>query len=1002
MQEVAARLIDLLGYSGTDGHVGPATLEKVEPSFRSAVDHAFRSCKVVDVFGLPMRSSRTTHLVPIVYLATALNDEDALEVHKALWTQGTVPFALIATSRGVWCCDAFAPPSAVESRTFIRSTEITRRDVLPKELSHLTALSLRVSLARPDKPATEKSRVDEKLLNNLRSLAKDLTDRASRPFPLSADAANALIGRLLFLRFLKDRSLVPDAWIPQLPAREEDRSAWLQGVWNGLKRADEVFNGSAFPLSENDRQLITSDAAATAFSVIMDGSDFNGTKVQLSFKEFRFASLRTETLSAVYELFLELSQPDQKSEDGAVYTPPFLADHVLMKVADQREFGRRDTVLDCAAGSGIFLVGAFRRIVEASLPQGSRVLPLRILHQIMTRSIWGFEPNGSACHVAALSLYLTMLDYADPIEVNRLIRAKVPRRRVLPELVGRNILERDFFGTQPPQPFPVRFDFVLANPPWIKLGKPGTAISNYVLEQDALFTDAGRAAPAFLHKAISRCLHTKGVFGFVMSARAVISSAAQHFPDYLITHTGLNACSNLSNLRRKLFIKAEHPAVVLVGRASREEADPVLRVFHPNQMAQPLAQDGRHWILIEDRTEQRGLRRDLLKTPDDLIDALMLTPADQRFRQWMMTARQARGLSTLGDVIKDLKMVFSRGGTPIETGVASKWLLNATKGDSLYYKNALFGRDLLQQERLYVLPENVVSQAKPAYRKLFSGNIILFPRNGANCVFVKHPVAFNSSFYGIRLSDDAAFDEVFLQSLTDYLNSKFAEYCNSVNGRDWSIDERRLEREQVLNMPVPPRLTRPASSGPGKFLPVTGPADITTSGGLDAIASELRLPAFVTPLVQEFNSFRQLFQNGRRNSVALQNVSKEQRRTYEKALEDELQRFINKSAKYLVRSEEHLELGLGAVAALHTSHLKLPSTPQRDRAALQSDLSGAARRFAESGADLSGTGSWLSRSDHSSIILVKPLSRTHWTVERAFEDAGLIIDDVLSRPMINA
>ena len=59
--------------------------------------------------------------------------------------------------------------------------------------------------------------------------------------------------------------------------------------------------------------------------------------------------------------------------DGAIYTPPFLVDFVLSKVErDGTMFGRNDRVFDCAAGSGLFLVGGFRRIIESSLRRSAR------------------------------------------------------------------------------------------------------------------------------------------------------------------------------------------------------------------------------------------------------------------------------------------------------------------------------------------------------------------------------------------------------------------------------------------------------------------------------------------------------------------------------------------------------------------------------------------------------------------------------------------------------
>ncbi|HKT86017.1 MAG TPA: DNA methyltransferase [Novosphingobium sp.] len=87
---------------------------------------------------------------------------------------------------------------------------------------------------------------------------------------------------------------------------------------------------------------------------------------------------------------------------------PFLADYTLDRLEDQTPLSAATRVLDPATGSGVFLVGAYRRIVEASLSSGETRLPLDHLHKLMTENIFGVELNATACHlVAAVVEYKT-------------------------------------------------------------------------------------------------------------------------------------------------------------------------------------------------------------------------------------------------------------------------------------------------------------------------------------------------------------------------------------------------------------------------------------------------------------------------------------------------------------------------------------------------------------------------------------------------------------------
>ena len=983
MDSLLTLITSVLGYSGSPAYIEPGGLENIDATFRSSVDHAFQHCGVKGVFGLATHSGA---FVPVTYIAAAADATAARKAHGSIWTQGTVPFAVIVTPDGAWSCDAFAPPSLQSSRRLFGPQDFVEGSPPPAALSHLTSRSLRVSLARADRPAAQKTRVDERLLANLRCLASILAKPTPGTPRIDPAAVNALIGRLLFLRFLQDRGVLPGGWIPKLPNSGDRQPAWLQELWASLSRADMVFNGSVFPVKEADRNRISPDQAALAFSVIIGDADITDGKEQLSFSEFRFASLRTETLSAVYELFFELSDPSLKSEDGAIYTPPFLADHVLQKVAAVRPFGRGDQVLDCAAGSGIFLVGAFRQLVEAALPADSRRMPLQALHRLLSTSIWGVEKNGDACHVAALSLYLTMLDYAEPSDVRDIVDGRPARRRVFPELVGRNLLCRNFFDPGPtPRAFPKRFDYVVTNPPWTALRSVGEAAETYAAAQFPRITDSNRAAPIFLHKAISQHLAQGGVFGVVMSARAIVSSSARRFPEYLLAQTGLKACSNLSSLRRTLFLGAEHPAVVLVGRARRKDAGGVLTVFNPNQLLQPLARDGRHWVLIEDSSERRSFRRDQLRTADDLIDALMLTTADHRFSSWVSIAHQSRRLASLGDLVDALQLTFSRGGTEEETGVPEQYILKASKGGPQEYRTALRRAEGPPSRPAYRMPPSVADQVKPTYRRLFGGNTIIVPRSGAECFVVEEPFAFNSSFYGISTPGSSPSDVGFLKRLADYLNSDFAKYCFAVQGRDWALDRRRLERQQMALLPIPANLRE---------------LEGEWSTELGSIVRSLRLPSYVTLIVEEFTKHRSLLMNGRRPKKAPGTADLMDRRAYERALEDELGGHVSRTSEYVVRSNEDPESGTGAVAARYLSGPVAESTRIDVGGELEAALGRAASVFVSSGATLVGDSSWLMRLGTSGIALVKPLSRLHWTVDRAVEDAAMILRDALANAAV--
>ena len=209
-----SRLLTALGYRGDPGYIGVDSITRLEAGYRHPVEHAMRAARVVGVFGIE-QAIPAGSLLPIAYVATARDRAEALETQSAIWSQSLVPFLLIVTAEGVWSCDAFLPPSHQSSRAIITAEELAEGRKVPLAIGHLSSLELRVSLGRPAGRVAGTARIDERLLSNLRGLAGRLTSPDGAGPGMPSGVANALIGRLLLLRFLRDRKALPDHWLPE-------------------------------------------------------------------------------------------------------------------------------------------------------------------------------------------------------------------------------------------------------------------------------------------------------------------------------------------------------------------------------------------------------------------------------------------------------------------------------------------------------------------------------------------------------------------------------------------------------------------------------------------------------------------------------------------------------------------------------------------------------------------------------------------------------------------
>jgi len=419
------------------GLVSPSLIRRWEDyraaTNRHVVRQAFETIGIHAVFGFPSRRDREAKFSPVAYLACASDDARANLLHRLVWSQGVVPILLIATPAGLQIRKSLTPPMprpiTVAWSKF--STE------LPVELRSLTAVALSSSVVWRDFAADRSNRVDTALLKAIASLNEEVRMQhealSDRP-PL----VNSLIGRFIYFFVLLDRGIIDANWVRHL--RDDDGNqlcaqiansiredgsidaadqAWpTSEVWSLFDQIDEVLNGAIFPVSAEDRRLVPGDALHLVRRAIRHGDTLDSSGRQLGFLNVSFATLRTETISAIYELFLFIEGPEAKEYEGAFYTPPFLVDYVLDEVDHMRSFTARSRVIDPAAGSGIFLVGAYRRILERAIPRSRWTsVQFQKARKLLERTIFGIERNPQAVNVARFSLYLTLLDYVENVSI---------------------------------------------------------------------------------------------------------------------------------------------------------------------------------------------------------------------------------------------------------------------------------------------------------------------------------------------------------------------------------------------------------------------------------------------------------------------------------------------------------------------------------------------------------------------------------------------------------
>lgn len=831
---LSAKLEDVIARLGFDNSVGLIrSWEQFKGTTnRHIVRQAFDTVGAYAVFGFsgPAAGDRQ-NFTPILYLCSAQNDGAAKDLHRLVWSQGVVPLLLVATPSGLQIRRGLAPPP--EQAISVRWEKFANSESLPVELTSLTAIALSSSVVWRDFAIDRSLRVDKALLEGIVALSHVV--QTVQP-ELDRSVIHAIIGRFLYLYVLLDRHIVDTSWIASLkdPDGKEllcpsiatsiddpNRShvVWpAKEVWSLFDAIDDVMNGAIFPVSEAHRKTIFDGTLHMIHRVIRHGDRVSPSERQLSFLDVSFSTLRTETISAIYELFLALESKDSKSDDGAFYTPPFLVDYVLDEIDRIEPLTKSSRVLDPAAGSGIFLVGAYRRILERTLPAGTwGRAQFRSSRKLLEKNIFGIERNGQAANVCRFSLYLTLLDYITGANITAL--AKMARgTQVFPPLVN-NIISQDVFAVQSEGRNSVgRFTHVVGNPPWGSFGDSAsrTNAQRSQERQDKIAQSMAaaiefhaslnahyypvsnkRLSELFIWKIKRDLLAVNGAIGILISTRSFVSRSASAFPNAFASQFSLAGIANLSHFRYRLFAEARSPTIAVFARNIEPHPMDEVWVYSPLLSSQPIGEKGHLWSIIANASDVETHRlRDLVRDPEGWFNHLILRPLDRRYARHLKVWTEQTSKS-LGGFLATWGLRMSRGGSPAQTGLPDKFLLKAD------YKRTLG----LEGFGFQAYPHNQLEQYQIAaqFKALFSGNVLLIPRSMNDAVFIEKPVGFSSTFNAIYFAERSAgmAEKKLLTAMSKYLLSDVASYFYALIGKSWILDHARLEKNDLEAVPFP-------------------------------------------------------------------------------------------------------------------------------------------------------------------------------------------------------
>ena len=677
------------------------------------------------------------------------------------------------------------------------------------------------------------NRADRALIRDLKKVRKGLLDT-----DLMVEYAHSLIGRSIFIRYLEDRKVLiaeyfqsvaeekgrddwadllarvpPDAYLP-----EDERPVYPRVLADKdftyalFERLAKDFNGDMFPISQNERDAVTSDHLELLQKFLLGRADDG-----LFFFAYRFNIIPIELISSMYEEFygVERGKPEKQ---GSFYTPSSLVEFVLSHTLKDEVLESKPRVMDPACGSGIFLVETFRRLVRHRMKQVGRRLRPNELRKILREQIAGIDVNPEAVRVAAFSLYLALLHYHEPRDIlqHKLPnltydkdRAETDSNQHFDILVASDAF--DFDETIKDEAVRRRFgtgctDVVVGNPPWGDLEEPGLEEKSKAMqwcESRGRSVGGKELSQSFIHRALD-LLKDSGRAGLLISTGVFFKryKPTRVFRRQWLTAATLENVTNFAAVRDTFFSGPSHKEGSIAPFASVvfEKRKPARSSRFAYWSAKKSTFIERVQAVVLSRADVNIVQQDELLSNDDLWKVYWW--GGHRDRALLDALRLETPLVKVVDPTDDHPERFCRGYQPTGTPrVASDWLAEYRELPTKRFNR--YGP--IPTDAFVSVPESVFRRG---LREVYEGTRLLIKRGitekgNANGIIVARletgPFCFRDSIHGVRLKGIAEGES---EVLLGIILSSLTRYYLFMTSGTWGMWHHEIKRETIERIPV--------------------------------------------------------------------------------------------------------------------------------------------------------------------------------------------------------